>query len=79
MSTLEMIRFVKECFPEYRGQLFMNMSDTGRLFGVGRAQLREFIIRQGIPFYRPAKEKLYNVIEVFEAIQRTRNQDTRTG
>ncbi len=66
MSTIEMIRFVKECFPEYRGQLFMNMSDTARLFGLNRQSMREFIIHRGVSFYRPAREKLYNVIEVFD-------------
>lgn len=73
MSTLEMIRFVKECFPEYGGQLYMGIVDAGKLFGMSDDQMRAFINERGIPYYRPVKRKMYNVIEVFEEIQKTRN------
>lgn len=68
-----MIRFQKECFPEYKGQLYMNLTDTAKLFGLDVKIMRTFICQRRIPFYRPYKAKMYNVLEVFDAIQATRN------
>lgn len=77
MNTTLMIRYQKECFPEYKGQLYMNLTDTAKLFGLDVKNMREFICRRGIPYYRPNKAKMYNVLEVFDEIQLTRNAPER--
>lgn len=72
MSHLEMIRFVRECYPEYGGQPYVNMTDCAKIFGLSRTVMREHIARNAIPWYRPGREKTYNVLEVLDSIQGTR-------
>lgn len=73
MTQLEAIRFVRECYPEYNGQLFMNLTDISKLFGLSHDKMKQHIIMHGVPHYRPVREKLYCVLEVLESIQKTRN------
>jgi hypothetical protein len=72
MRTIEAIRFVKECYPEYAGQLFLNLTDTANLFGLRPEKMRQHIIEYCVPYYRPVREKMYCVLEVLESIQKTR-------
>lgn len=74
MTQLEAIRFVRECYPEYRAQLLLNLTDTANIFGLSPRKMREHIIAYGVPFYRPAGEKMYFFVEVLVSIQKTRNK-----
>lgn len=73
MSHLDMIRFVRECYPDYRGQLLVNLTDCANIFGLAPRKMREHILREGVAHYRPSGQKMYNVLEVLDSIQRTRN------
>lgn len=73
MTHLDMIRFVRECYPEYGGQLYVNMTDCAKIFGLETRKMREHIRRERIAHYRPAGRKMYNVLEVLDSIQSTRH------
>lgn len=72
MSGMEMVRFIRECYPEYKGQLYVNMTDCAKIFGLNTRQMREHIAKNQVPWYRPANCKMYNVLEVLDSIQKTR-------
>ncbi len=72
ISSLDMIRFVREFYPEYKGQLFLNMTDLANVFGLSQQKMRQHIIENAVPFYKPCGTKMYCVLEVLDSIKKTR-------
>ncbi len=72
LSTVELARWCRECYPEYDGQLFMNLTDISKLFGMEPDHMREFMHKAGVPYYTPVKRKLYCVPEVMDEFRKVR-------
>lgn len=80
MSHLDMICFVRECYPKYGGQLYVNLTDCAKIFGMPDRKMREHLIWKAVPWYRPAGgAKMYNVLEVLDSIQGTRWDQREIG
>ena len=74
MSNTEAVRFLLTIYPEYKGMMLLSLTDLARIYFRGnQKKAREFLIESSVPFYlADSGNKRYNIIEVQEAVAKTR-------